>query len=572
MERLPELALFFSAFLDTALVGVPTGPLVALSSYARPDRAWIFLLIGALGSACGALVPYVAGRLAADWTRKKWPLAATWERRFTRHRFATVLLGSLLPVPNKPFMAAAGIFHAPAALVFAAAVAGRFLRFGVETLLVLWLGPSLLETARELPWTYVLAAVLTLALVAWALGLTPFHRRRRRARGKSLSTLLRQPLDVAHSLQLLFGARPFAASSLELFTEGSRFFTAELAEIRRAERSIELESYIFHDDVAGRAYLEALTERARAGVEVRLLLDAAGNWHVPKKFFHPLLAAGGRVHFFRSLRLQRFWWATYRNHRDILVLDGRVAFAGGAGIADHWLGEEGAPPWRDCVVRVEGDAVALLQGVFRRAWLERTRELVPGTPLAAAATPGAVRGLVMESKPMADSAAPAYLALQTLFSTLQTSLDIITPYFVPPPGLRQMLARLAAAGIRIRIVLPGDNSDHLITRGIARLRYGELLRAGIEVYEYQPTMHHGKLLLADGRWTCFGSVNLDYRSLFRNEELLVLAEDEGFARAAQRHFESVLAESRRIALADYERRSLSDRLAGGFALLVEHHL
>jgi cardiolipin synthase len=571
MARWPELALFFSAFLDTALVGIPTGPLVALSSYARPDRAWAFLLVGALGSGLGALVPYAAGRLAGDWALQRWPKAAEYEKRFTRHRFATVLLGSALPVPVKPFMAAAGIFHAPAVLVLVAAIAGRLLRYAAETLLVLWLGPSIVATVAVSPWMVAATVVLTLAILAWAFGVRPWQRRRR-ARRKPLGAVLRQPLDLPHSLQLLFGARPFSASSLELFTEGSSFFAAELEAIRQAQQSIELESYIFHDDVAGRTYLEAFTERARQGVEVRLLLDAAGNWHVPKSFFAPLVAAGGRVHFFRSLRPRRFWWAAYRNHRDVLVVDGRVAFAGGAGISDHWLGAEGKPPWRDCVVRVEGDAVALLQGVFRRAWLERTRELVPGNAPAAAAAPGSAGGLVMESKPMADSPAPAYLALQTLFSTLQTGVDIITPYFVPPPALRAMLARMAAAGIRVRMVLPGDNSDHLITRGIARMRYGELLRAGVEVYEYKPTMHHGKLLIADGRWTCFGSVNLDYRSLFRNEELLVLSPDARLARTAEQHFKSVLAESRRVALADWKQRRLSDRLAGGFALMIEHQL
>lgn len=379
--------------------------------------------------------------------------------------------------------------------------------------------------------------------------------------------------DLPGTLHLMFGARPFTGSRLQLFTEGREFYAAQLEAIARARRSIELESYIFHDDRVGRMYLDALTESARAGAEVRLLLDAAGNWHVAKRFFRPLLEAGGRVFFFRSFSQRHFlWWAIYRNHRDLLVVDGEVAFAGGAGIRDAWLfPEKSAQPWLDCVARVEGPAVEPLQAIFRRTWLEQTRELLlvqPGHPPAK----GDVGGVVMECKPTAGSPTGAYMALQALFSMAQREVNIITPYFVPPPGLLKMMEELARSGTRLRLLLPGDNSDHLVTRAIARFRYGQLLRAGIEIYEYKPTMHHGKLFIADGRWTGIGSVNLDYRSLFRNEELLLLADDEKFARAADAHFHAALADSRRIGWDELRARPLSDRLAAPFAALIETHL
>lgn len=378
--------------------------------------------------------------------------------------------------------------------------------------------------------------------------------------------------DLCGTLHLLLGARPFASARLELLTEGEEFYRRWLEAIAQAQHSIELESYIFHDDAVGRMYLEALTERARAGVKVRLLLDAAGNWHVARSFYRPLEAAGGRVFFFRSFSSRRVWWAIYRNHRDLLVLDGQLAFLGGAGIADEWLlPRDGTRPWRDCVLRVEGDAVTILQALFRRGWMEQTREMLLVEPPEPGPRSG-ISGVVLDSKPSAGSPAGAYLALQTLFSLVEREVNLITPYFVPPPGLRKLLAELAGRGVRIRLLLPGDNSDHLITRAIARARYGELLRAGVEIYEHQPTMHHGKMFIADGRWTGVGSVNLDYRSLFRQEELLLLSDDRDFARTAEAHFTDCLEYSRRIGREEWRGPGAVDRLVAAFARLIESHL
>jgi cardiolipin synthase len=379
-------------------------------------------------------------------------------------------------------------------------------------------------------------------------------------------------LGLMEMLHLMFGARPFSGSRLKLLTEGGDFYQAQLEAISQAQHTIELESYIFHDDRVGKMYLDALTARACAGVAVRLLLDAAGNWHVAKRFFRPLTLAGGHVFFFRSLSPSRFWWATYRSHRDLLVLDGELAFIGGAGIRDAWLfPNNGRDPWKDCVVQANGSVVSVLQALFRRAWLEQTEELLL-LRSRQPETQGGVSGVAIESDPSAGSPTQAYMALQTLCSMVRRELSIITPYFVPPPGLRQMLIDLAASGIRVRMLLPGDNSDHLITRSIARARYGELLKVGVEIYEHLPTMHHGKLFIADGRWTCVGSVNLDYRSLFRNEELFLVADDENFARTAEEHYFAALDQSRRISWKEWCARPFADRLAAPFAALIESHL
>jgi membrane protein YqaA with SNARE-associated domain len=176
MERLSLVALFFSAILDTAAVGVPTGPLVAVASYAAPHKAAMFVAVGAVGSAVGALVPFAAGRLASGWALRRWPRAVEFEHRFARHRFATVLLASALPVPTKPFLAAAGLFHVPVLLVFPATVCGRALRYGVESLLVLKFGPPLLALFTALHWSLIVAMLLTLVLAAWAMGWNPFRR------------------------------------------------------------------------------------------------------------------------------------------------------------------------------------------------------------------------------------------------------------------------------------------------------------------------------------------------------------------------------------------------------------
>lgn len=176
MGRFSIVALFFSAVLDTALVGVPTGPLVAAASYADPERTPLFVAVGALGSAIGAMAPFAAGRLASGWALRRWPMAVEFEHRFARHRFGTVLLASALPVPTKPFMAAAGLFRVPPLLVLPAAVCGRFLRYAVEAALVLQFGPALVAVFVAVGWKLVLALLLTAALAAWALGWNPMRR------------------------------------------------------------------------------------------------------------------------------------------------------------------------------------------------------------------------------------------------------------------------------------------------------------------------------------------------------------------------------------------------------------
>lgn len=176
MGRLSLLALFFSAILDTALFGLPTGPLVALASYADPERATLFVLVGAVGSALGAMVPFGIGRLASDWALRKWPKAAEFEHRFVRQRFLSLALATALPLPTKPLMAAAGLFHVPVLLAFPATVLGRSVRFGVEALIVLHFGPAVLTAVADVPWQALVAAVLAVGLLAWSLGWRPLRR------------------------------------------------------------------------------------------------------------------------------------------------------------------------------------------------------------------------------------------------------------------------------------------------------------------------------------------------------------------------------------------------------------
>ncbi len=314
--------------------------------------------------------------------------------------------------------------------------------------------------------------------------------------------------DSAEFLNLvesLADARVNRTGDFAVLTNGSAFYTAELEAIRGARQSVNLEAYIFEKSQIGSQYVEALAERAKAGIQVNLVPDAFGSAGATRRYFRPLIAAGGKVRWYNGPAWYRLTRLDNRTHRELLIVDGRIGFIGGAGIADHWYhGVHGNPRWRDTMVRVEGEAVPNLQATFAENWLSASGELLNGEAyFPDIACPHRTAALVINSTPTVGGSTRARVLFQLLLASAQRSISITTPYFLPDKSLMRELCRaIEERQVKVRILVPGRKSDHLVTRSTSRAGYGPLLKAGAGVYEFQPAMIHVKMLcwMSCGRW------------------------------------------------------------------------
>jgi len=364
-------------------------------------------------------------------------------------------------------------------------------------------------------------------------------------------------------------------SAVALLSGAAQFYEAELQAIAQARRSVHLEAYIFHDSVIARRFLDVLTERARQGVRVRLVIDAYGSIWLPDRYFSRLREAGGEVGWYQPFRWHTLKRYNNRTHRELIVIDGRVAFIGGAGIAAWWTdGAHGGPPWRDMMVRVDGPIATALQTCFIENWLECSGQVLadPGDfPFAARdlEREGDARGLVVVSTPSAGRATRARILFQLLLAASRTSIHIQSPYFVPDRGLVRELVEAAGRGVRIRVMVPGRHNNHPIARLASRRRYGKLLKAGIAIHEYQPGMIHSKLLVVDDAWVVTGSTNFDNRSFGLNDEVNLAVQDPPLAAQAMEHFAADLRSCEAVTLEDWQRRSLGERVLASLGAVIE---
>ena len=348
----------------------------------------------------------------------------------------------------------------------------------------------------------------------------------------------------------------------EVLTNGPTFYPAELDAIRSAQHSVNLEAYIFQRSEIGKLYLDALTDRARAGIRVNVVLDAFGSAGVSKRYFSSLLDAGGKIAFYNSPTWYRLLQLDNRTHRELLIVDGRTGFIGGAGIADQWFkGVGNNPVWRDTMLRVEGSAVPNLQATFAENWLAATGELLAGGDyFPNISCPDPTAALVVNSTPTIGGSTRARVLFQLLLASAKQSISITTPYFLPDHSLTHELCRaVTERHIKVRILVPGRKSDHLLTRSTSRGAYGPLLKAGAEVHEYQPAMIHAKVLVVDELWTVVGSTNFDNRSFGLNDEVNLAVRDARLAQRMESDFARDLAESRRVTLDEWRHRTIFER-------------
>jgi cardiolipin synthase len=337
-----------------------------------------------------------------------------------------------------------------------------------------------------------------------------------------------------------------------------------LAEIGKAKKSINLEAYIVADGEVTKRLAKALAERARAGVEINVLIDAIGGWKLSKDIFAELMDAQGHVEWYNPIRFTTWPRINNRTHRELLVVDGAIGFIGGAGWADHWY------KWRDTMVRFEGDSVAGLQAAFAENWLEASGEILTGWNYFPYMKPAIkTPALVVASAPTTGQSTKARVLFQTLLAAASKSIYITTPYFLPDSSARSELVRAVKRGVDVRIVVPGHKTDHAMTRSSSRRLYGEVLEAGGKIYEYDPSMIHAKILIIDGLWSVIGSTNFDSRSFGINDEVNIAVLDAPLAARLAKDFWDDVGKSKEISFDQWKRRPHIERALEWLGALFE---
>jgi cardiolipin synthase len=380
-------------------------------------------------------------------------------------------------------------------------------------------------------------------------------------------------LAFLQTMHALTGAAMSPGNKVEILKNGVQIFPSMLAAIRAARKTINLEFYIYWDGEIGRTFAEALAERARAGVAVKVILDAVGSSTMSARLIDFLRRNGIDLEWYHPLRWYTLSRFNHRTHRKVLVVDGTVGFSGGVGIADEWLGDADAKNhWRDTVARVEGPVVTQMQFAFMDNWVKSRGELLTGLDYFPAIEPrGPHLAQVIKSSPSEGSSTVKLLYIVSIVSA-QKTIWISNAYFVPDRDTIRALEGAVRRGVDVRVIVPGELTDVPIVRQASRLHYELLLRRGIRIFEYQPTMMHAKTMVVDGVWTTIGSSNFDDRSFRLNDEVNVNVYDAGIAAQMEAMFQEDLARSREVTQAKWFRRPVFDRLKEAVAGVLKRQL
>ena len=422
---------------------------------------------------------------------------------------------------------------------------------------------------RRLLWSWWLWSLLVVYLIDqrewwWALGIAIW----------SLVCSLATPIEfppqygLDHDLEVgsldfldtMAGAAgiPFSTgNSIELLNNGDRFYPSMLKAIDAAQRSITVEAYIYWAGEIGMTFAKALAAAVQRGVRVKILLDSVGSASVGQEILDTLKNGGCHLAWYNPFRFTTIRRINNRTHRKSLVCDGVVGFTGGAGIADHWTGDaQDDKHWRDLQIRIEGPAVRPLQSGFAQNWLEATGELVTGPDFYPHPKPAGTLAVqtIMSSPETGASTVRVMYCLA--ISAARTSIDIANPYFVPDHVSIDLFRDAVKRGVRVRVMVAGSSNDTWITRLNSVRLYGALLDAGVELFEYNRTMMHHKIMVVDRLWSTVGTANFDNRSFSHNEESNVCLCDASFATALTETFERDVIVCQRVTKDAWQHRSV----------------
>jgi cardiolipin synthase len=425
---------------------------------------------------------------------------------------------------------------------------------------------------KEAPWWVRLFTVIGLvATVTVILSLFFAFGRRPAALWAELSPEVTSP-DFLQAVAGGVSGVVQSGGQAKLLRNGDRFFPAMLEDFASAQSSIHFSVYIWEKGEMSRRISEALAERARAGVTVRVLLDSFGAMTAPDEDLDRMREAGVRVQLFREARLGRLTRFHRRNHRRAIVIDGSIGYTGGAAVADKWMGDARDPKeWRDDMVRVTGALARSLQGAFSDVWTASTGEILvgpgvyPSPPRDEAPGPRATY-VSLASAPV-DERHPLRVMYGLSFLAARQRLYIASSYFVPDAHTRRFVAERARAGVDVRLLVPNENTDARMIRQATHHYLDELLEAGARAFEYQPSFMHAKYVVVDGQWSIVGSANMDVRSKELNTENVLGILDPGLASELEASFLADLEKSKEIRWEEWKGRNQWKRFQEHCALL-----
>ncbi|MBE7367018.1 phospholipase D-like domain-containing protein [Ramlibacter pallidus] len=361
--------------------------------------------------------------------------------------------------------------------------------------------------------------------------------------------------QFCRAMGMLLGPDIVRGNRVTALMNGDEIFPAMLEAIRGAEKTVLFETFIYWSGEIGDEFAEALSERARAGVKVNVLLDWVGSIKVDRGLLDKMKEAGVEAHMFHPLRWYNLGRINNRTHRKLLIVDGCVGFTGGVGIASPWTGHaQDADHWRDCHFRVEGPVVAQMQSVMLSNWSKTTGYILHGPDYFPVLPPrGEVDAQMFHSSPSGGSESMQLMYLIAITAAVKT-IDIASAYFVPDEMARVALVAALKRGVRVRVITPGKHTDQQAVRHASRALWGDLLKAGAEIYVYQPTMYHCKMVLVDGLLSSVGSTNFDPRSFHLNDEANLNVYDRAFTQSLTEVFERDLQRCKHVTLQDWEAR------------------
>ena len=380
------------------------------------------------------------------------------------------------------------------------------------------------------------------------------------------------PVDdpqFARTMGSLLGPGLLSGNRVTALQNGDEIFPAMLEAIRGARETITFETYIYWSGDIGRQFSEALCERAKAGVKVHVLLDWVGTGKLDAKYLDSMHSAGVQVERYHPIHWYTLARINNRTHRKLLVVDGRIGFTGGVGIADVWLGDaQNKDQWRDSHYQIEGPAVAQMQSAFNDNWIKTRAKVLFGPGYFPELPPaGESLAQVFRSSRGEGSESVRLMYLLSIASATKR-IQLQAAYFVPDELAIDAFIAARKRGVEIEIIVPGPHIDAKFVQGASRSLWGKLLDAGVKIYEYQPTMYHCKVFIVDDLWTSVGSTNFDDRSFRLNDEANLNIYDAAFAREQAKEFEIDKSNSRLMTRAEFKDRSaigkLYDHAAGMF--------
>ena len=358
----------------------------------------------------------------------------------------------------------------------------------------------------------------------------------------------------------LLGPALVQGNRTDTLINGDRIFPAMLEAIRGARRTITFETYIYWSGNIGKSFADALAERARAGVKVHILLDWVGSHKMEEALMAEMLNAGVQIHKYHPLTWYAIDRVNNRTHRKLLVVDGAIGFTGGVGIADEWSGDaQDKDHWRDTHYRLEGPAVSQMQAAFADNWMKVSGTVLHGDAYFPPPRQAGTHLAQMFKSSIEGGAESMHLMYLLSIAAAEKSIDLSMAYFVPDDVALEALEAALKRGVKLRIIMPGEKTDSSLVRRASRARWGTILKAGAEIYEYQPTMFHCKVLVVDGLWVSVGSTNFDERSFRLNDEANLNVYDRDFALRQLQDFERDLGRSRRITYEEWATRPWTEK-------------